>query len=108
MSRGGLALSRGFGGGVRVRRIRVVAQPLGSHLPKGPTVTVEDRVAAGLGLPLAASAEPLLHAASRRRLADVLTCLREGTDEVTVDPAIASRARRAVERMIEIGSGRDH
>ena len=38
----------------------------------------------------------------------LLTCLREGTDEVTVDPAIASRARRAVERMIEIGSGRDH
>ncbi len=33
----------------------------------------------------------------------LLSCLEEGRDEVHVDPGIASRARRAVERMIEIG-----
>jgi len=44
MSRGGLALSRGFGSGVRGRRIGpcvgIVAQPLDSHLREGPTVAV--------------------------------------------------------------------
>ncbi|MGJ3508479.1 quinolinate synthase NadA [Enemella sp. A6] len=33
----------------------------------------------------------------------LLRCLREGTDEVHVDPAIAARARRSVERMVDIG-----
>lgn len=33
----------------------------------------------------------------------VLRCLREGTDEVDVDPAIAARARTAVEAMVAIG-----
>ncbi len=34
----------------------------------------------------------------------LLRSLREGTDEVHVDPEIAARARRAVERMIAIGA----
>lgn len=34
----------------------------------------------------------------------LLRSLREGRDEVLVDPAVAARARSAVERMIEIGS----
>jgi quinolinate synthase len=34
----------------------------------------------------------------------LVRCLREGRDEVSVDPAIAPRARRAVERMVEIGA----
>lgn len=34
----------------------------------------------------------------------LLTCLREGTTEVNVDPAVASRARRAVDAMIAIGT----
>ena len=34
---------------------------------------------------------------------NLITALREGRDEVTVDPAIADRARHAVQRMIEIG-----
>ena len=34
---------------------------------------------------------------------NLLTALRDGRDEVTVDPALAVRARRAVQRMIEIG-----
>ncbi|MFC5997162.1 quinolinate synthase NadA [Quadrisphaera sp. GCM10027208] len=34
----------------------------------------------------------------------LLRCLREGVDEVTVDPQVAARARQAVERMIAIGT----
>jgi quinolinate synthase len=34
----------------------------------------------------------------------LLRCLREGRDEITVDPTISGRARGAVERMIAIGS----
>ncbi len=34
----------------------------------------------------------------------LLRCLRDGTGEVTVDPLVAARARRAVERMIAIGT----
>jgi quinolinate synthase len=34
----------------------------------------------------------------------LLRALREGRDEVVVDPAVAARARSAVERMLEIGS----
>ena len=36
--------------------------------------------------------------------AALLRCLRDGVDEVRVDPAIAERARGAVRRMIEIGA----
>ncbi|HKN99338.1 MAG TPA: quinolinate synthase NadA [Pseudonocardiaceae bacterium] len=35
--------------------------------------------------------------------AALLRCLREGADEVHVDPDVAERARGAVERMIEVG-----
>jgi quinolinate synthase len=35
---------------------------------------------------------------------NLLTALREGRDEVHVDPELATRARRSVERMIAIGS----
>jgi quinolinate synthase len=34
----------------------------------------------------------------------LLTCLREGTTAVNVDPAVASRARRAVDAMIAVGT----
>lgn len=47
---------------------------------------------------------PFMKMTTRDRL---LRCLREGRDEVTVDPAIAERARRAVERMIAIGNPGD-
>jgi quinolinate synthase len=36
--------------------------------------------------------------------AKVVTALREGRDEVDVPCDVAERARRAVERMVEIGS----
>jgi quinolinate synthase len=35
---------------------------------------------------------------------NLLRSLREGRDEVVVDPAVAARARSAVERMLEIGA----
>jgi quinolinate synthase len=35
---------------------------------------------------------------------NLLRCLREGRDEVTVAPEVAARARRAVERMVAIGT----
>src|SRR5947208_3312669 len=38
--------------------------------------------------------------------AALLRCLREGVTEVTVDPGVASRARRAVQAMITAGDGR--
>ncbi len=44
----------------------------------GPRIARAARVAHGLGLPLVASAEPVMHAAARRRLVDVLTCIRTG------------------------------
>jgi len=36
--------------------------------------------------------------------AALLRCLREGVTEIHVDPAIAARARRAVEAMIAVGT----
>ncbi|MGW0175874.1 quinolinate synthase NadA [Rhodococcus sp. NPDC003322] len=36
--------------------------------------------------------------------AALLRCLQEGKDEVHVDPAVAERARKSVQRMIEIGN----
>ena len=36
--------------------------------------------------------------------AALLRCLRDGVDEVHVDPAVGSRARRAVEAMIAVGT----
>ena len=33
----------------------------------------------------------------------LLRCLRDGTDEVHVDPELAARGRVAVERMIAVG-----
>ena len=36
--------------------------------------------------------------------ASLLRCLREGTAEVTVPPAVAARARRAVQAMIAAGA----
>lgn len=44
---------------------------------------------------------PFMKMTTRSKL---LSCIREGHDEVTVDPRIAEPARRAVERMIQIGN----
>ena len=34
----------------------------------------------------------------------LLRCLRDGVDEVFVEPGVADRARRAVEAMISVGT----
>ena len=47
------------------------------------------RLAAELGLPLVASAEPVMHHGARRRLVDVLTCIREG---LRIDASAAPRS----------------
>ena len=44
---------------------------------------------------------PFMKLTTREKL---LSCIQEGHDEVTVDPRIAAKARRAVERMIAIGN----
>ncbi len=57
-----------------------------AHLVAAPRYDGQDarrlarlaRLAGDLGLPLVASAEPVMHHGSRRRLVDVLTCIREG------------------------------
>jgi quinolinate synthase len=36
--------------------------------------------------------------------AALLRCLRDGVDEVTVDPAVAARARQSVAAMIAVGT----
>ena len=56
-----------------------------AHLVASPRYDGQDpgriaraaRVAASLGMPLVAAAAPIMHHASRRRLVDVLTCIRE-------------------------------
>ncbi|MEO1001140.1 MAG: error-prone DNA polymerase, partial [Pseudomonadota bacterium] len=58
-----------------------------------------DRLAAeaeALSIPLVASAEPLMHTARRRRLTDILTCIREG---VTID-RLGTRAQVNGERRL--------
>ena len=60
--------------------------PSTCHLVASPVYDGQDpdrlarsaRLAKDLGLPMVASAEPLMHHGSRRRLTDVLACIREG------------------------------
>ncbi|MEM9009585.1 MAG: error-prone DNA polymerase [Pseudomonadota bacterium] len=52
--------------------------------------------AEALSIPLVATAEPLMHRAQRRRIVDVLTCIREG---VTIDQ-IGKRAQANAERRL--------
>lgn len=54
------------------------------------------QAARAAGTPLVAAADPLMHRSARRRLADVLTCIREG---VTID-ALGRRAQRNAERKL--------
>ena len=52
------------------------------------------RLAGELGLRLVASAEPIMHHGSRRRLVDVLTCIREGRRIDTIGRAAQANAER--------------
>ncbi len=84
---------------------RVIARQFpGGHLVASPRYDGQDRprlerlagVAADLGLGLVASAEPIMHHGARRRLVDVLTCIREG---IRID-AIGRRAQANAERRL--------
>ena len=57
---------------------------------------------AGLGLPLVASAEPIMHHGSRRRLVDVLTCIREGRRIDTLGRAALANAERRLRSEAEM------
>jgi len=73
-----------------------------AHLVAGPRFDGQDgariaraaRLAARLGLPLVASAEPIMHHAGRRRLVDVLTCIREGRRVDSIGRAALANAER--------------
>jgi DNA-directed DNA polymerase III PolC len=60
----------------------------------GPRIARAARLAATLGLPLVASAGPVMHHASRRRLVDVLTCIREGIRIDAIGRAALANAER--------------
>ncbi|HKK36442.1 MAG TPA: error-prone DNA polymerase [Paracoccaceae bacterium] len=62
----------------------------------GPRLDRLAEAAEAAGAPMVASAAPLYHRAFRRRLADVLTCIREGT---TID-ALGRRAQPNAERRL--------
>ncbi len=52
------------------------------------------RLAEDLGAPLVATAEPMMHHGNRRRLADVLTCIREGLRIDAIGRAALANAER--------------
>ena len=55
-----------------------------------------------LGLPLVASAEPIMHHGSRRRLVDVLTCIREGIRIDAIGRAALANAERRLRSEAEM------
>ena len=81
-----------------------------AHLAASPRYDGEDRpriaraarVAEGLGLPLVASAEPIMHHGSRRRLVDVLTCIRTGRRIDTLGRAALPNAERRLRSEAEM------
>ena len=81
-----------------------------AHLAASPRYDGEDRpriaraarVAAGLRLPLVASAEPIMHHGSRRRLVDVLTCIRTGRRIDTLGRAALPNAERRLRSEAEM------
>ena len=87
--------------GCRGRGISPGAIP-GAHLVASPRYDGQDRarieraarLADELGLRLVASAEPIMHHGSRRRLVDVLTCIREGRRIDTIGRAAQANAER--------------
>src|SRR5690606_18985509 len=65
-------------------------------------------IAQELGLNLVASAEPIMHHGSRRRLVDVLTCIREGIRIDTIGrraQANAERRLRSESEMLRLFAG---
>jgi DNA polymerase-3 subunit alpha/error-prone DNA polymerase len=81
-----------------------------SHLVAAPRYDGEDAariaraaaLARELGLPLVASAEPIMHHGSRRRLVDVLTCIREGLRIDAIGRAALVNAERRLRPEAEL------
>ena len=81
-----------------------------AHLLASPRYDGEDparvaraaRLAGELGLPLVASAEPLMHAGHRRRLMDVLTCIRDGRRIDRIGRAALANAERRLRSEAEM------
>lgn len=62
----------------------------------------QTRHAADLGIPVVASAAPIMHAARRRRLADVLTAIRSGTPVDRLGRAALTNAERRLRAPAEL------
>ncbi|MEO1552150.1 MAG: error-prone DNA polymerase, partial [Pseudomonadota bacterium] len=79
----------------RAQRMALVLSPRydGQDPNRFATLTA---LAAELDLPTVASAEPIMHHGSRRRLVDILTCIREGC---TID-TLGTRAQPNAERRL--------
>ncbi len=60
------------------------------------------RLAGELGLPAVASAEPMMHHGARRRLVDVLTCIREGCRIDAIGRAALANAERRLRSEAEM------
>ncbi len=81
-----------------------------AHLVASPRYDGQDpgrldraaRLAAELGLPLVASAEPVMHHGARRRLVDVLTCIREGRRIDRLGRAALANAERRLRSEAEM------
>ena len=84
------------------RARRIARRHPGAHLVASPRYDGQDRgrieraarLAGELGLGLVASAEPIMHHGSRRRLVDVLTCIREGLRIDRIGRAAQANAER--------------
>jgi DNA-directed DNA polymerase III PolC len=68
----------------------------------GPRLARLARLAGELGLGLVASAEPVMHHGSRRRLVDVLTCIREGRRIDAIGRAALANAERRLRSEAEM------
>ncbi len=81
-----------------------------AHLVASPRYDGQDgarfdrlaRIAGALGVRLVASAAPLMHHGARRRLTDVLTCIREGVRIDAIGRAAQANAERRLRPEVEM------
>jgi len=94
-----------------LRRLRELARAHPhAHLVAAPRYDGQDGprldrlagLAASLGLGLVASAEPIMHHGARRRLVDVLTCIREGRRIDAIGRAALANAERRLRSEAEM------
>ena len=98
------------GPGWRAAATAFVAANPHAHFLASPRYDGEDprrvakaaRMAADFGLPLVASAEPIMHEAARRRLVDILTCIREGRRIDQIGRAALANAERRLRSEVEM------